>query len=516
MIRSRGGHSGFNPSLFSRQLLHLARKNIRFIGVVLILLTVLLNITHKNQNNNDHLNFLESEYLNGGTLPSRLRPQDTLIGVSDSIQNNELNTKNDTEILKEEKTLKEKILAERLKSGYKKYPRNTTQGAMVESLSNEGYKPKACLLMTLFKPTGDRVDPEAIYLTVSSIQKKFNNWFEYPWVFISKDGHEYMNNEFTEQIKELVPESIELNFETVTNEYLHDVPEWIDVNKISDSQIRLSGIEYGDSQFFRSLNRYLVGYLWKEPFLGNFDWYWRIEPGLELLCDIDYDLFRWMQDRNQVFGFALSYMEPHKEVVEKLWDIFKKFANEFKNKKEIVDFEKNNFQFNTEFKDLPKEKDEKKRKKLEEEAAKHGIGTGSSEYNKCQYVSSFQLANLNFFRSQPFMDLFERLDKEGGFYYHRWSASSVHTMAINLLLRKNQLYFFDNIGFKLSTDSMASSSQFSSISRNFYNCPIDDATYREYNCNCDQGLDFTFMKDSCTAKFYDSTNRKKPDDWDKH
>ena len=509
MIRDRN-RLNHNINILIRTTLHVLRKNIRFIAIVLILLTVLLNITTHSTTSSKPI-LAQFDYLNDdNSLPSKLDPPTRMLSQSN-------NTVNQTDIFLQQQSVKQKVISERLKSGYKKYNSNSTQYSLVKSLSNKGYKPSACLLITLFSPTGERIDQQDIYLTVESIQSKFNNWFGYSWVFLSKDGSEYTNNKFMSKIGDLIQsDTTDVKFETITSDYLNQEPDWIDVNKIADSQIRLSGLEFGDSQFYRSINRYMVGYLPQETFMDEFDWVWRIEPGFQLLCDIDYDLFRWMQDRNQIFGFLISYMEPHKEKVENLWKIFKKFAEDFKSEKDIVDFGKNNFQFNTEFKDFSNEKDEKKRKELEKDAAKKGFGTGTSDYNRCQYVSNFQIVNINFFKSKPFIELFKRLDKEGGFYYHGWSASSVTTLAINLLLKRDQIYFFDNVGFQLSSHSLTSTSQITSISRNFYNCPIDDATYREYNCHCDQGLDFTFMKDSCTAKFYDSTSRKKPDDWDKH
>ena len=505
--RNRLNH---NINILIRTTLHILRKNIRFIAIILILLTVLINITtHSNKSTQPIL--AQFEYLNNDySLPSKL-------DSSDTFPSSNTTTLNQTEFNLQQQSIKEKVISERLKSGYKKYNSNSTQYSLVKSLSNKGYKPNACLLITLFSPTGERINQQDIYLTVESIQSKFNNWFGYTWIFLSKDGTEYNNNKFMSKISDLIQsDNIDVKFETINSDYLNKEPDWIDINKIADSQIRLSGLEFGDSQFYRSINRYLAGYLPLETFMDDFDWVWRIEPGFQLLCDIDYDLFRWMQDRNQIFGFLISYMEPHKEKVENLWKIFKNFAEDFKSQKDIIDFSKNNFQFNTEFKDFSNEKDEKKRNELEKEAAKKGFGTGTSDYNRCQYVSNFQIVNLNFFKSKPFIELFKRLDKDGGFYYHGWSESSVTTLAINLLLKRDQIYFFDNIAFQLNSQSLTSSSQITSISRNFYNCPIDDATYREYNCYCDQGMDFTFMKDSCTAKFYDSTSRKKPDDWDKH
>lgn len=479
----------------------MTRKNIRFIGVVLVLFVLLINLSGRSSKAKDQI-------LSASSLPMKLPPNESTSYLSSSL----IEDINNTTV--SEAKIKEKIISERIKSGYEKYDKNTTQGALVESFSNEGYAPKACLLMFLSSPTGDRIDPQVVYKTIVNVQKRFNDWFSYPWVFISADGQEYENPEFLAQIKNLLPIEHKIEFNTANSDYFWGVPDWVDVNKVADSQIRLSGLEYGDSQFYRFMSRYFVGFFWKEEFLQDYDWYWRIEPGLELLCDIKHDLFRWMQDRNQVFGFSLSYAEPHKEVVNNLWKLLLEFVKDHESTKDMINFKENGYEFVTKYTDVPDDvTDADKRLEKEREAAKKG---GPIDYNGCQYESSFQLANLNFFRSEPFKLLFDKLDKNGGFFIDRWSSSSVQTMAINLFLRKNQIYFFDNIGFSMSSDSLSTSSYVSSMSRNFYNCPIDDEVYREFNCECDQGLDFTFMKNSCTVRFYDMTTRKKPDDWNKH
>lgn len=505
--------------MLPRQLLHLVRRNIRFIGVTLLLLVVVTQLSlrsGKATQSSDNMPIFSLD----SSLPDRLLPPEALLspeGTLSQLSNQTVAAVNTTEQAIQRTRAQEKILAERIKSGYKKYSKETTQGALVPSFANAGFRPRACLLMFLSSSTGDRVDPQLIYSTVTNVQQRFNNWFEYDWVFLSADGYEFKNGKFIEEINALLPAeqySFKVEFAVASEDKFWHVPESVDVNKISDSQIRLSQLEFGDSKFFRLMSRYFTGHLAREKFLEDYDWVWRIEPGLELLCDVRYDLFRWMQDRSQVMGFSLSHKEPHKELVEGLWDLSKKYAGA--QTKKIVDYGENLYEFITEYpdvKDLDKAKNAEERLKKEREGAKGGA---DPKHNQCQMDSGFLITNLNFMRSLPYWALFQDMDKDGGFFYKRWSASAAQTMAASLLLRRNQVYFFDSVGFRLSSSELSTSSQVSSISRNFYNCPIDDETYREFNCECDQGLDFTFMKDSCTSRFYDITNRKKPDDWDKH
>jgi alpha 1,2-mannosyltransferase len=63
---------------------------------------------------------------------------------------------------------------------------------------------------------------------------------------------------------------------------------------------------------------------------------------------------------------------------------------------------------------------------------------GGETYNKCHcrsghdeatmlipaVWSNFEIGDLNFWRSKPYMDYFEHLDKAGGFYYERWVRCS--------------------------------------------------------------------------------------------
>ncbi|GMM57482.1 hypothetical protein DAKH74_040980 [Maudiozyma humilis] len=495
--------------MLPRQLMHIVRRNVRFIGVTLVLLVVLTHLSFRSGRTATNSPELPVFSLDSSPLPDRLQQP--------AAHNGTLPPVNNTEITIQRTRAQEKILAERIKSGYKKYPKETVQGAMVPSFANEGFRPRACLLMFLSSPTGDRVEPQLIYDTVLNVQRRFNDWFEYDWVFLSADGYEYKHGSLMATLNDLLPSeqyNFNVEFAVASEEHFWHIPDSVDVNKISDSQIRLTQMEFGDSKFFRLMSRYFTGHLAREKFLEDYDWIWRIEPGLELLCDVKYDLFRWMQDRNQAVGFSLSHKEPKKELVDGLFDLSKKFAAAQSQK--IIDYSNNMYEFIAEYpdaKDLDKAKNAEERLKKEREAAKGGA---DPKPNNCQMDAGFLITNLNFMRSLPYWALFQDMEKSGGFFYHRWSASAAQTMAASLLLRRNQIFFFDNVGFRLGSSELSSSSEISSISRNFYNCPIDDETFREFNCECDQGRDFTFMKDSCTSRFYDITNRKKPDDWDKH
>jgi alpha 1,2-mannosyltransferase len=61
--------------------------------------------------------------------------------------------------------------------------------------------------------------------------------------------------------------------------------------------------------------------------------------------------------------------------------------------------------------------------------------------------SNFEVGSLDFWRARAYADFFAALDASGGFYYERWSDAPVHTLALALLLPKDQLHFFAPLGY---------------------------------------------------------------------
>ena len=62
--------------------------------------------------------------------------------------------------------------------------------------------------------------------------------------------------------------------------------------------------------------------------------------------------------------------------------------------------------------------------------------------------SNFEIGDLNFYRTQAYLDYFEHLDKAGGFYYERWGDAPVHSIAAALFANKSQIHWFQDIGYR--------------------------------------------------------------------
>jgi alpha 1,2-mannosyltransferase len=93
-----------------------------------------------------------------------------------------------------------------------------------------------------------------------------------------------------------------------------------------------------------------------------------------------------------------------------------------------------------------------------------------SSYNGCHFWSNFEIGALSFFRSPAYSAYFDYLDRAGGFFYERWGDAPVHSLAVGMFLSRDQVYYFDEIGYKHEP---------------FGHCPADIVWRAEQKCSCD-------------------------------
>jgi alpha 1,2-mannosyltransferase len=69
-------------------------------------------------------------------------------------------------------------------------------------------------------------------------------------------------------------------------------------------------------------------------------------------------------------------------------------------------------------------------------------------YNLCHFWSNFEIASTAFWSSPAYTAYVDALDKAGGFYYERWGDAPVHSIAAALFLKKEEIHFFGDIGYR--------------------------------------------------------------------
>ncbi|KAJ6606938.1 nucleotide-diphospho-sugar transferase [Mycena sp. CBHHK59/15] len=99
------------------------------------------------------------------------------------------------------------------------------------------------------------------------------------------------------------------------------------------------------------------------------------------------------------------------------------------------------------------------------------------------FWSNFEIADLDLWRSEPYSKFFDFLDSKGGFYYERWGDAPVHSIGAALFARKDQIHFFEDIGYRHEP---------------FQHCP-QGAAHTRGRCECDVGNNFGALSPSSSS-----------------
>lgn len=151
--------------------------------------------------------------------------------------------------------------------------------------------------------------------SIRHVEDRFNRKFNYDWVFLNDDD---FNDEFKRVTSALVSGTTKYGRIPVEH---WSFPDFIDQNRAADvrKQMAEAKIIYGDSISYRHMCRYESGFFFRHPLMLDYEWYWRVEPSIELYCDINYDTFKYMADNKKKYSFVLSLYE-YVETIPTLWD----------------------------------------------------------------------------------------------------------------------------------------------------------------------------------------------------
>lgn len=323
--------------------------------------------------------------------------------------------------------------------------------------------------------TGERVKATFVTLARNSelyeliksirrVEDRFNRKFNYDWVFLNDEP-------FTQEFKDLTTAIVsgKTKYGLIPKEHW-SYPDFIDQNKAAESRenMKAQRIIYGESESYRHMCRFESGFFWQNPLLDEYDWYWRVEPGIQIHCDLDYDLFKFMQDNNKMYGFTISIYE-FEATIPTLWKHTKDFLKlhpDYIAENNLLDFISND---------------------------------RGETYNLCHFWSNFEVGNLNFWRSKQYREYFDYLDKTGGFFYERWGDAPVHSLAAALFLNRDQIHYFEDVGYNHGV---------------YTQCPLNAQFRYDHKCHCNPDSDFTFRGYSCGKRYYDVMNMKKPAEWE--
>lgn len=132
--------------------------------------------------------------------------------------------------------------------------------------------------------------------SMRDVEDRFNRKYGYPWIFLN---NEPFSDDFKKGVKQMTRSEVRFGF---VEKKHWGYPEWIDQNKAAETRriMKDKNIIYGDSESYRHMCRFQSGFFFQHPLTMDLDYYWRVEPGIKLYCDIDYDPFVFMQMNNKV------------------------------------------------------------------------------------------------------------------------------------------------------------------------------------------------------------------------
>ncbi|GMM34343.1 hypothetical protein DASC09_016680 [Saccharomycopsis crataegensis] len=301
--------------------------------------------------------------------------------------------------------------------------------------------------------------------SIRDVEDRFNGKYHYDWVFLNEE-------EFTDEFKRVTANLVsgEAKYGKIPRSEW-SFPDDLDIPKYEQSKQKLvdDNVIYGGLDSYRHMCRYNSGFFYKHPLLQDYQWYWRVEPNIKIYCDVNYDPFTFMIENNKTYGFVMALKE-FEATIPTLWKTTKEFIQQHP---EYVP--ENN---------------------LQQFVSRDGLRT----YNLCHFWSNFEIANMDFFRSQTYEDYFQYLDSKKGFFYERWGDAPVHSIAASLFLEKDQIHLFNDFGYY----------------HNPYGaCPMNQEIFIENRCSCDYTKDFTFSLHSCAPLYYDIQKLEKPEGWRK-
>lgn len=299
--------------------------------------------------------------------------------------------------------------------------------------------------------------------TMWSVEQRFNKNYKYDWLIVADSMH---TRNFKRTITSIASSNVEFH-----NVRKLNYPPNIDKSRMKDARkkFRQQSIVFKKSQRARHQQRLWVKDIFTIESLAKYDFFMRIDPGVLLYCDVNFDFFKFMVQHERTYGFGFA-MKGKAGTFPTLWESALKYIEENPtdvNENNMIDF----------------------------------ISDDKGEtFNTCQFRANFEVGDLRFFRSEKYRKLAEFFDDKNGIYYEGWDESTFHTLGVALLEDRHKIQFFNNIGYNDRAGD------------NLKSCPFDQSIRLGTNCACDPLDDITWdtKGGSCVERFFQVNSYQMP------
>ncbi|GAB7364145.1 hypothetical protein MBLNU230_g4696t1 [Neophaeotheca triangularis] len=278
---------------------------------------------------------------------------------------------------------------------------------------------------------------DATVSAIRSIEKQWNQWYHYPIIFLNDKPWDPAFKDAMRRASQS-----ELTFDQIPTEmwsWPSSDDTFVDRQKAETAWEQMSqhGIPHVNKEGYHHMCRFYSGFFYDYPALLPYKYYWRVEPEIQFTCRIPYDPFRLMRLRNKVYGYTLALWE----IGSTCPTLFRTTAN-FKESHNIPTTSLWTSMIDASWAPTPIRQLFMSIESLFHSRTRHG-----DAWNFCHFWSNFEIADLDFYRSEQYRAYFADLDRAGGFYTERWGDAAVHSLALGMFTDPAQVHFFEDIGY---------------------------------------------------------------------
>ncbi|KAI8818511.1 glycolipid 2-alpha-mannosyltransferase-domain-containing protein [Fimicolochytrium jonesii] len=267
-------------------------------------------------------------------------------------------------------------------------------------------------------------DAGEVVHTLKTFEPTFNAKYRYPYVFLNdKDWEPQFKQTIADFLSEVravnisVNDTLYLRFGKVKEEHW-SWPAHVDKTAALKDMRQMAdlGVLHANKESYHHMCRFQSGFFFQHELLKDFKWYWRVEPDVDFFCPLHYDPFMFMESHNKTYGFNIVAPE-FMATIPSLGKTVKAYMRE----RNITS--------------IPP-------------TLKLMWNETTDDYSGFHFWSNFEIGSLDWLRSREYGEFFEYLDATGNFFHERWGDAPVHSVAAGLLLRPDELHYFEDIGYR--------------------------------------------------------------------
>lgn len=142
-------------------------------------------------------------------------------------------------------------------------------------------------------------------------------------------------------------------------------------------------------------------------YLDGYDYYMRLDDDSYIMSEIRYDIFKFMQENDIVYGYRFSKFDGHAETARTL-------------PKTVLRYIKTN---------------------------KIDIKCDTANINHQNFYNNFHVSKVNFWKREDVKAFLKYIDEQGGIYRYRWGDSTIQALAVKMFTEPKQIYKFDDFDY---------------------------------------------------------------------